>query len=231
MTMSQIRHHARSSREKQARAGQILDAARGLEEQVGFEALAVAQVARQAGIAKGTFFLYFTTKEALGLGLLEAQLLDWLAELERLGHATSEPAAPQSLARQLAATIVARPAMVRLLALQGSLERNVEPEVLRGFRSRVLVGLRAAGAALDAVLATRGSADGIRLLQFVQVVAIGLQPFVESSAAGREVFTSPELAPLRIDFAGALESALRVHLEGLRALRTRHAEARSVAAE
>jgi AcrR family transcriptional regulator len=229
VTMSQIRHHARSAGEKQARADAILDAARELEQQAGFSRLAVADIARRAGIAKGTFFLYFTTKEAVGLGLLEAELRDWLSELERAGRAITEPAAPQLLARTLAATIVARPALVRLLALQGALERNVEPEVMRGFRSRVLVGLRAAGGALELALASRGSADGFRLLQFVQVVVIGLQPFAELSGAAHEVLSGPELASLRIDFAGALESALRVHLEGLRALRTRHTEAHSVA--
>ena len=158
------------------------------------------------------------------MGLLEGRLLDWLAELERVGQAMTAPAAPQSLARTLSATIVARPALVRLLALQGTLERNVEADVLRRFRKRVLLSLRGAGAALEGALGLRGSADGFRLLQFVQVVVIGLQPYTEFSGATREELSSSELAPLRIDFAGALESTLRVHLEGLRALRTRQAE-------
>jgi AcrR family transcriptional regulator len=219
--MSQIRHHARSASEKLARARDILDAARALEQQLGFTAIAVAEVARRAGIAKGTFFLYFSTKEALGLGLLEMELVDWLAELERAGREMTEPAAPQVMARKLAATIVARPALLRLLALQGALESNVEPDVLRGFRSRILVQLRGAGSALEAALAAQGSVDGFRLVQFVQVLVIGLQPFAASGTVARDVFSSPDLAPLRVDFAGALESALRVHLEGLRALRTR----------
>jgi AcrR family transcriptional regulator len=211
LTMGHIRTHARSPEQKQRRRIQMIDAARQLEELAGFNALAVAQVARLAGVAKGTVFLYFPTKEALGLALLELLLTEWFTDLEEA------PIAPdaRSLARRIASSVDSRPALVRMLALQGSLESNVEVAHLHTFKWNVLEAMRSAGRAMEKGLPALSPGDGFRLIQFVQVLVTGLQPL----AAARSTLSAPELAPLRIDFAGALESALRVHLEGLRALR------------
>ena len=53
----------------EVRRGQILDAGARLLVAKGFSAMTVADVVEAAGIAKGTFYLYFDTKEALVAGL------------------------------------------------------------------------------------------------------------------------------------------------------------------
>jgi len=55
----------KSSRRKQARPGELLTAALDLFVEKGFAATRVEEVARRAGVSKGTLFLYFASKEEL----------------------------------------------------------------------------------------------------------------------------------------------------------------------
>ena len=55
----------RPSRRKQARPGELLAAALDLFVEKGYAATRVEEVARRAGVSKGTLFLYFASKEEL----------------------------------------------------------------------------------------------------------------------------------------------------------------------
>ena len=70
------------------RRGQILDAAARLWAARGFDATSVDAVAREAGLAKGTIYLYFPTKESLLTAALQRHSL--LPDLTRLSLALRE---------------------------------------------------------------------------------------------------------------------------------------------
>src|ERR1700704_1667649 len=55
----------RRGRRKEARPGELLDAALDLFVEKGFAATRAEEVAARAGVSKGTLFLYFPTKEEL----------------------------------------------------------------------------------------------------------------------------------------------------------------------
>ena len=57
--------HAKRERRKQARPGELLDAALDLFVEKGFAATRSEEVAARAGVSKGTLFLYFPSKEEL----------------------------------------------------------------------------------------------------------------------------------------------------------------------
>jgi AcrR family transcriptional regulator len=67
----------------------ILDAARAIFSRQGYAAAAVDDVAEEAGIAKGTLYLYFKSKEELYLAALARDLRDLAAragaEMDRAG--------------------------------------------------------------------------------------------------------------------------------------------------
>ena len=52
----------------------LISAAVGLVGEVGWRRTTVEQIAERAGVAKGTFFVHFKTKEAVVLTLVEAQI-------------------------------------------------------------------------------------------------------------------------------------------------------------
>ena len=57
--------HPRHERRKEARPGELLDAALDLFVERGYAATHVEAVAARAGVSKGTLFLYFPSKQEL----------------------------------------------------------------------------------------------------------------------------------------------------------------------
>jgi TetR/AcrR family transcriptional regulator len=63
--MNQTEASPKRERRKEARPGELLDAALDLFVEKGFSATRVEEVAARAGVSKGTLFLYFQSKEDL----------------------------------------------------------------------------------------------------------------------------------------------------------------------
>ena len=72
--------NARRTRRKDARPGELLDAALELLSTKGYAATRVEEVARKAGVSKGTLFLYFPSKEELFKAVVRHALADRFAE-------------------------------------------------------------------------------------------------------------------------------------------------------
>lgn len=79
--------HAKRARRKQARPGELLAAALDLFVEKGFAATRAEEVAKRAGVSKGTLFLYFSSKEELFKAVvrnsISAQYPDWSMEIDR----------------------------------------------------------------------------------------------------------------------------------------------------
>ncbi len=79
--------HVKRERRKQARPGELLDAALALFVEKGFAATRVEEVAARAGVSKGTLFLYFDSKEELFKAVVHENLagrfVEWNEEFER----------------------------------------------------------------------------------------------------------------------------------------------------
>lgn len=75
---------ARHTRRKDARPGELLDAALTLFVEKGFAATRVEEVAKLAGVSKGTLFLYFSSKEELFKAVvrenISGRFTEWDAE-------------------------------------------------------------------------------------------------------------------------------------------------------
>ncbi|MEC7762072.1 MAG: TetR/AcrR family transcriptional regulator [Pseudomonadota bacterium] len=74
MSLAENRKRARSDEEKQARRAAILDAARALIDESGFDGVTMAELAARAGVSKGTLYLYVRTKEEVFLALFVAAI-------------------------------------------------------------------------------------------------------------------------------------------------------------
>jgi TetR/AcrR family transcriptional regulator len=67
-------------RRKEARPGELLQAALALFVEKGFAATRVEEIARRAGVSKGTLFLYFASKEDLFKAVVRDNIVGQLAE-------------------------------------------------------------------------------------------------------------------------------------------------------
>lgn len=74
----------RWKRRKEARPEEILDAALQLFTEKGFSATRMVDVARAAGISKGTLYLYFENKEAIFRDVVQQRITPQIDEVESL---------------------------------------------------------------------------------------------------------------------------------------------------
>lgn len=81
-------------RRKEARPGELIEAALALFVEKGFAATRVEEVAQRAGVSKGTLFLYFASKEDLFRAVVRANISNQLSAMERelQGHEGSSEA-------------------------------------------------------------------------------------------------------------------------------------------
>ncbi len=85
---------AKRERRKEARPGELLDAALDLFVEKGFAATRAEEVAARAGVSKGTLFLYFPSKEELFKAVvrenISGRFTEWRAELDVFEGNTAE---------------------------------------------------------------------------------------------------------------------------------------------
>lgn len=108
---------ARTSEAKDLRRSELMDAA--LEEfyERGFAAARMDDIARRAGLSKGTLYLYFDNKEALFSSLVEAHALPRAERLEAISQSSGGGFAAISAMMNLAPTILRHTAIPKLVKI------------------------------------------------------------------------------------------------------------------
>ncbi len=85
---------AKRARRKDARPGELLEAALALFVEKGFTATRAEEVAQRAGVSKGTLFLYFASKEELFKAVVRENISkhypEWHAALEAYEGSTAD---------------------------------------------------------------------------------------------------------------------------------------------
>ena len=84
----------RRARRKDARPGELVDAALALFVEKGFAATRVEEVAARAGVSKGTLFLYFPSKEELFKAVvrenISGRFAEWDEEIKQFQGSSQE---------------------------------------------------------------------------------------------------------------------------------------------
>ena len=203
----------------ESRRSQIVEAAVRLWLEAGFDATSVDAIARSAGLAKGTVYLYFPSKEAL---LAEAvrrySLVPAMDELTReLAGAPLEQAIPR-IARELWQRLKEQAPLVALLLR----ELPQRPDTARAFFEKVVLPTnRAFAAYLDA-----GVRSGALRPLDTFVAARALVGMLMIFVLTQELYGGRELAPLADD--AITDTAAELFLRGV--LRPESASPRSARA-
>ncbi|MCU0648698.1 MAG: TetR family transcriptional regulator [Gemmatimonadaceae bacterium] len=210
------RRRARSDDAKEARRSALLEAARTLLAERPFAALTMDAVAQRTGLAKGTVFLYFPTKETLGLALVEELLDEWFDALDsRLGTLRTAASAAR-VAAAIVDVTVARPVLVELLTILGPmLEQNVARPAAEAFKARVLVRTIQLGASFERVRPSLAPGQGAEFCLVIHALVTGLHQMAHPAPVIAELLAEETFAPLRVDFATTLAHTLTCHLLGL----------------
>lgn len=212
-----LKRRARKDEDKQERREAILAAALECFGVARFADVKMSEIAERAGLAKGTVFLYFPTKEALFLTLLEARLSPWFDGVDRALEAARGTLGAAGLAKALGPGTLLSPAepLTRLLTLlHVVLEQNVAFEQALRFKEFLRARFARTGALLEARLPFLGEGGGARLLLQINGLLIGLKQMADPAPVVKEVLARPEMRPLAIDFATEFASALEALLIG-----------------
>jgi AcrR family transcriptional regulator len=204
--------------QKIERRQKILDSAKHLFEQADFQAIAITQIAQRAGIAKGSVFLYFKTKEELFLVLtlqeLEAWNDDFDRRLERMQPGKSVKSG--ELSRLIDSTLLKNTLLVRLLAMVNIiLEQNVGYDEAHRFKSALLKRAGKTGFLLEKTIGFFKKGDGIKFYLYLYILIVGLNQTSNPAPVIRKVLQHPDFHAFKIEFRPYFLDMLKHLLNGM----------------
>ena len=214
-----IRQRAVHAGDKEERHHAILDAAERLLLRSTGRGPSMAEVADTAGLAKGTIYLYFPSKEELLLALLERNIDGFFLALAGVLEGSAPLGIDQILA--LVQRKIVEPPLFLPLAGRcfGGIGRGLTADVARAFNARMAGRFERAGAALERHFQELAAGDGVVLLRHSYALILGLWQTARGVAT--RYAPRPEAAAID-DHAGAfarsgaqdLARALRALWEG-----------------
>jgi len=193
---------ARLAEHSESRRNQILEAALKVWVRDGFHRAPVEAIAREAGLAKGTIYLYFPTKEAVLQAAIDRfSLLPVIEEsVGKLADAPPEQAIPHFVAL-LWRRLKERAPVFRIMLGMGGLLR---PDNARVFLERIVIpGNALLGSYLERCIA-RGELRPLDTFVATRTLLGSLLTFVLS----QEVLGGAELQPISDDTVVATVSDL-----------------------
>jgi len=206
-----IKQRAVHVQDKKERHDAILDATARLLTRAPERVASVAEVAEEAGLAKGTVYLYFRGKEALLMALHERNVGAFFEAL----IARLDAAAPLTVADVL--DIVRRhmiePPLFLLLATRcfGATQQGIDPSSLLAFRQRMTGRLQQAGVGLERRFSGLAAGGGVALLRHSYALVLGLWQMSPSSKelAKRNGIDAATPPPMHDDLDRALAALWR----------------------
>jgi AcrR family transcriptional regulator len=200
--------------DKRERKQELLDAVEKLYLKHPDRMPNVSEVADGAGLAKGTVYLYFPTKEDMLLELHQRHVTHFFTELMKL------LSRPKVTFDDIMA--VTRTHMIRVpgyLALSShcfaQMERETPFESAVAFKVGVAHTLQTAGAGLERHFPTLGEGGGVRILMHSYGLICGLWQLLHPNQRFEKALARPELAILKRDYEKEIETALRALWKGL----------------
>lgn len=209
-------NRALSEQQKSERRDAILRVALADFAETAYDELTMDRIAGDAGLAKGTLYLYFRSKEEVFLALCESELTQWFDVLDTALQTQRAEMSVNGLVELFAASLVDRPHLLRLLAiLHTGLEYNVAYTAALGFKTLLKIRTEKTGTLLESYLRFLLPGQGAALLIKIYALVIGFEHLSEPSGVVRDVLKQPDMALFRVNLQQALLDTLKVLLMGL----------------
>ncbi len=194
--------------DKSERRAAILRAAEELLRANPGGGIAVDDLARRAGLAKGTVYLYFRTREEVLLQVHLARLHGLFDALEATLAAREVDAAYRAV-RATLLHLRAHPEFLPLATnCRSMLESNASADAALQYKLAIGQRLAAIGARVEALYPQMRRGEGMALLMSSYALMLGLWQLTDPPACLREAMQRPELAMFHVDFENQLAAAL-----------------------
>ena len=206
--MARMRQRAVAVADKEERRNAILDAAERLFLEHPERMANVAEVATAAGLAKGTVYLYFPSKEEMLLALHERHVAQFFSALMK--KVTSP--GPQDFDTIFAITkkhLIRFPGYLELTSrCFGLMDREIPVPTAIQFKAGVAKALQRAGAELERHFGG-DPGSGARLLMHSYGLIVGLWQLLHPNERLGDALKRPELKVIALDYEREVERALR----------------------
>lgn len=203
-----IKQRAMLDEDKQLRRHAILSAAAALLIQHPERLASVEDVARRTGLAKGTMYLYFATKEEIYLAVHEQQTHEFFDTLETLLASERGRPSLKRLTSNVVEAIRQHPAFLPLAIQCPEFERNADVDVIARCKAGIGARLEQIGTTLETMYARLKKGDGARLLIRSYGLMLGLWQLTAPTSAREPLLERAELSVFRLDCLVQLEAAL-----------------------
>ena len=208
-----VKQRAMGVEDKEVRRHAILDAAERLFLKHPGRMASVAEVAAAAGLAKGTVYLYFPSKEEMLLALHERHVAHFFAELMKKlverGPLDFDDVFPVTLEH-----LIRLPGYLELTSrCFGLMDREIPKDTALAFKARIAQTLQGAGVHLERHFGMPRGA-GVTLLLHSYGLIVGLWQLLHPNERLGRAMKRPELRSLDRDYEGEIENALRALWRG-----------------
>ncbi len=209
-----------SVEDKFARRNAILRAASDLLDESDYHDISIANVARKAGLAKGTVFLYFKTKEELFLQLQMKEYSSWFEDVNgRLQKLLGDKKKTtiDGVVKAIMASVGKHPTMVRMAPLiHVILEHNIDYRTAVEFKRFLLGELRTTGTLIGRCLPFLEKNGGPLFLLDLHVLMIGIRQIASPAPLVRKVIEEEKMQVFKVRFEDKLKETLVTLLTGMK---------------
>jgi AcrR family transcriptional regulator len=215
MTVSQLRagRRARAPEAKSERRAGIVQAAEALLKRAPGGSFPVEELARRAGLAKGTVYLYFRTREEVLLAVHLSRLHRMFDAIE--ASLAGERASAEGAIRATLKYLRSHPEFLPLaVGCRSMLESNVGVDAALEFKRAVGERLARIGARIESLYPRLREGDGVALLMNCYALILGLWQLADPPACLRELMRRPDMRMFRIDYQTQLAAALAALWKG-----------------
>jgi AcrR family transcriptional regulator len=209
MTKSQLKLRTRAvaPKDKSERRAAIVQAAAAILRRNPSASFPVEELARRAGLAKGTVYLYFRTREEVLLALHARQSEELFGVVERALSAGDSHA--RRVVEDGLAYLRAHPEFYPVAGnCRHMLDTNIGTEAALAFKLGIARQLEPIGRRIEELYPGLAKGEGVALLTNCYALIIGLWQQADPPLSLRKAMHLPEMAIFRIDFEKQLVAAL-----------------------
>jgi TetR/AcrR family transcriptional regulator len=216
----EIHKRAVSAQQKNEKITLILEAARLLLAKSEYDSISMIDIAHQAGLAKGTLYLYFKTKESLFLSLTEILFAHWFDEIDQAlqDYWVQELQIEMTIeefAEIVGASLDHHPLLLKLIPiLHITLEHQADFAQAYSYKKGFLIRMEKTGELIERSFSFVPQHKGYHLLLQIYTCLIGLQHLSQRAEAIQQVLELSELSPLKIDLRTELQIITIILLKG-----------------
>lgn len=215
-----IKKRATNDEERQERRRDIINAARELFGQKEYKSIKITDIAQKVGIAKGTVFIYFKTKEQIFLEVAIEEYKKWFDGMNDYLQQKNKSKSKREIEEiigYIEHSFETNSTLFRLISiLHVILEKNITFEDAVKFKCFLHENILQIGSLLEKSYGFLGKGQGADILLRIHGFIVGFQSMTEVSPAVREAIDkNPELKMFNVNFKDIFTDTLKVYLKGL----------------